>query len=240
MKKNPTPFPKDPATGHIDKEAVEALFMSSAFLDWTRFAEDQGWDPLRSRVDFPVATWQKNKRDKLASAQMEILSGLIFERRFKWTHSVIKTLDDYPEFIDQAKALAQAKMFELSEMFKDWQTWKKDPNQTMYKGMRRKHPWEHVSPMDISMMAKAVKELTEAKLKALMLDKWAISKLDIPSEDMKEPGGETEAERGPMLTVEGKGELTMEQLQGWFDKWHDKPQDVPAIEEPETPPKEVT
>lgn len=194
--------------------------MASAFLDWTRFAEEQGWDSFLLRRDLPVKTWIKEKRDILAARQMDILSGLIHDRKFKWTHEIINTLDNFPPAIDMALQIAKAKMSQVADMFKDYQEFMKDPARKMYKNRRVYHPFEKLSMTDISMIMKGMKDITEAKLKALMLDKWAISKLDLP---LDEVDGEGTDQLGPKFTIEGKEVVAIEDMQNWFDRWIDKP-----------------
>ena len=207
--------------GHIDKDQVRAWYMASEYIDWTRFAEALQWDPHRSRLDYPVATWQEEKRRRLAETQGDLIRALVFERKFKWTKDIVATLDRYPRAIDNGLSLAEAKMSQLADMYRDYQDYQKNENHPLRK--RRKvalrHPWEKLSLTEMSMFMKGIKDLTEAKLKALMLDKWAVSKFDVPSEEL-EPA---EPKKGPILTVEGRGEASFDQLQRWFDHYHDKP-----------------
>jgi len=227
VSRQPTSIPKD-AEGQYDKEAVKALFMSSSYLDWTRFAEDQGWEPLHTRALFPVRTWTKEKRDFLAEKQMDILSGLIHERKFKWTHEIINTLDNYPRAIDMALKIAEAKMSQIADMFKDYQAFIKDDERKFYKNKRRYHPFEKLSMIEVGSLLKGMREITEAKLKALMLDKWAVSKLDISNTELE--GTTEEGVAAHRITIEGKEELTFKDMQDWFDKFADKPAALPEME----------
>ena len=210
--------------GEIDRDAIKDLFMASPYLDWVRFAEEQGWDALFTRRQLPAKTWIKEKRDFLAEKQMDILSGIIHERKYKWTHEIIKTLDEYPVAIDMGLQLTKFKMGQIGEMYKDYvENFRGKQDAMFYKGKRRYHPFEKLSAQEISLLTKALKDLTEAKLKALMLDKWAIAKFDVPlDEPMIEEG---EAGFGPKFTIEGKEVTDVKDLQNWFDQWHDKPKE---------------
>lgn len=216
-----------------DRDKIREMFLESPFMDWTRFAEEQGWHPLQSRTEFPVKTWQEEKRRILAEKQMDILSGLIYERRFKWTHQIIETLDGYPKSIDMAKSIADAKMGQIAEMYKDYLEFRKSPGylEQLKAGKRPSHPFEKVSITEISFLLKGMKDITEAKLKALMLDKWAITKLDLPRSDFDNHGSEEEKAISHRITVEGHGEITPEMAQGWMDEFIDKPKGLPAAKD---------
>lgn len=232
MSYKPTGIPLKP-DGEYDKEAIRAMFMSSKYLDWTRFAEDQGWEPLRTRLLFPVKTWIKEKRDTLTEKQMDILSGLIHERKFTWTHEIIKTLDEYPAAIDMGMSITKAKMSQMADMFRDYQDNFIGKTEKMYrtteKGRKIRvfHPFERMKPGEVGALMSGIKALTDAKLKALMLDKWAISKLDLPVE--QDQVAEGESTFGPRITIEGRELVDSKDLQKWFDNYHDKPQ-IPAAE----------
>lgn len=220
--------------GTIDVEAVKAMFMSCPYLDWTRFAEEQGWDPFRTRQDFPVRIWLKEKRDYLTSNQMDILSGMIHERKFKWTKAVIKTLDDYPEFIDMGLNIAKAKLSQIADMYRDYtDNFKDKPDKQFHKFksgrvVRVLHPFERLAGGEIGALLAGMKAITDAKLKALMLDKWAISKLDLPIEQEHSDDNDGGTRAGPIFTIEGKEVVDAKELQNWFDTFHDKPALPPA------------
>ncbi len=246
MKREASTIPKRP-DGQYDKEAVEAMYMASKFLDWTRFAEDQGWDPHYTRRLFPMRTWQSKKRDIITESQSDTLASILHERKFKWSREILDTLDRYPGLIDKASMIMEAKMNDLAELYKDYLDWKKSGKSFVQKVNKRtgkeemirvSHPWEKVSLMDVSFLSKGLKELTEAKIKSLMLDKWAIGKLDVPKSEMEMPGeDQASAHR---ITVEGRGTIAFEDMQRWFDEFADKPSLGPtdvstAVVNPETP-----
>lgn len=216
--------------GHtLDRDAIKAMFMISKFMDWTRFAEEQGWDSLFMRRQLPVRSWLKEKRDILTEKQLDILSGIIHERKFTWTHEIIKTLDTYPEAIDLALSIAKAKMQQVGDMYKDYlENFRGKPDKMYYKNRRTYHAFEKLSMTEISMLMKGMKDITDAKLKALMLDKWAITKLDMPLDDLPADIDEKgETSNGPRFTIEGKETLDVMELQGWFDRYFDKPPQLP-------------
>lgn len=216
--------------GQVDKETVKAMFMASKHMNWIQFADDQGWDEFTSRIQLPVKIWIREKRDKLQLRQGEILSGLIHERKFKWVEQIIKTLDDYPEAIDAAMQMAKAKMHGFSMLYKDYTENFLKSEELMYatrrngQKVRRLHPFEKITGQEIGAIMKGMKDITEAKLKALMLDKWAIAKLDTPLDDVDEAEGE---QVGPKFTIEGKGEIPVEDMRKWMNTWIDKPPEDP-------------
>lgn len=227
MSQGITPLPTRPEGG-IDKEAVRAMFMASQYLNWTEFAENQGWDALLTRRSLPVRTWIKEKRDFLAERHMDILSGLVHERKFRWTEEVVKTLDEYPKLIDQGMEVAKWKMAQIGDWAKDYfENFRGNPDK-MYKkwgrGYKRiLHPFEKLSPVEIGVLLKSLESLTNAKLKALMIDKWAMTKLDLPVEKEFADDAEGGQRAGPMFTIEGKEVIDANDLQSWFEKYHDKP-----------------
>lgn len=214
--------------GHYDKAVIKDRYMASAHLSWVSFAEEQGWDAIYMRRNLPTKSWAQEKREHLAARQFDILSNLMFERRFTWTHAILKTLDEYPAGIDAAMNIAKAKLWQYGEMFRDYQEFLKTPAAKDQK--RRKHPFERISGAEIAMMLKGMKDVTEAKLKALMLDKWAVSKLNL---EIPEEAGDEEASKShgirPMFTIEGKDNVTDLDLQGWLQQYHDKPQAAPEV-----------
>lgn len=231
MAKNKTPK-ISPSKGKIqhDRDKIREQFLQSPFMDWTRFAEEQGWDALLTRRELPVKTWQEEKRKIISEKQTDILSGLIFERRFKWTHQIIETLDGYPRSIDMAKQIADAKMAQIAEMYKDYTVFRdtEEYREQVKKGKRPHHPFEKVSLTEVSMLMKGMKDITEAKLKALMLDKWAITRLDIPEAELEAANAPEGAVASHRITIEGHGEVKPEAFQGWFDQWIDRPTLPPA------------
>lgn len=224
-------IPKKP-DGTIDVELVREQFMASEFIDWTRFAEKQGWDPHRSRLDFPVRTWQDEKRRRLAEAQSDVIGNLIFERKFKWTRDIIDTLERYPKLIDKGSMLAEAKMNQMAEVYQDYVKWKKEGKHIKIvknkktgedREIRVHHEWESFSIKDMSELMKGLRDVTEAKLKALMLDKWAGAKLDMPPDELDPTPQEEKIDHNP-ITIEGKSDFKFEDIQRWFDEFADKPE----------------
>lgn len=226
---NETPkSPPKTENGHLDKEAIKAMYMASKFLNWTAFAEDQGWDALLVRREMPVKKWTLEKRDHLAAHQLEILSDLIHERKYKWTHEIIKTLDTYPEACDRALDLAKAKMNQMADMYNDYITnFRNKPERMYYKNRRIYHPFESLPPAQVGALLAGMKSVVDAKLKALMLDKWAISKLDVPLDQVPDENGEVPG-IGPMFTIEGKTVVDGDDLQKWMGTYFDKPVEIPT------------
>jgi hypothetical protein len=208
--------------GTVDVEGMKAQFMASKHLNWTQFAWEMGLDPQSSRVRLPVRDWIREKRDKLTAEQVDILSGLIHERKFKWTNEIIKTLDTYPEAIDAAMNVAKMKIQQINDLYKDYvENFRGQPDKMFYKGKRRYHAFEKMSALEVSLILRGMKDITEAKLKALMLDKWAVAKLDMPLDEPVGEDGETSV--GPVFTIEGRENVSASDLQTWFERYHDKP-----------------
>jgi hypothetical protein len=212
--------------GNVDKDTVKAMFMASKFLNWTEFAEAQGWDALFTRRQLPVKIWIKEKRDRMAELQFDILSGMVHEHKFKWIKEILATMDNYGPAIDLGMNIAKAKLSQITDMFKDYQdNFRGKPEAMFYKGKRRYHPFEKMSGTEVGSILAGMKAITEAKLKSLMMDKWAVSKLDLPLDGA---GDEEGVGVGPRFTIEGKDIVDATDLQRWFDTYHDKPSQAPA------------
>lgn len=212
--------------GNFDRTAVETAFMESPYLDWTRFAEEQGWDAHTSRREFAVKTWQEAKKRKLAEAQGDILAGLLHERKYNWSQEILKTLDRYPKLIEKGSFIIEAKIHQYSEMYADYQEFKKK-GVFFRKGrngreVRIIHPFEQLGASELASLARSLKDISDAKRSSLMLDKWAVTKFDMTEEQMIEPVVDESAPKG-LITVEGKNSITIQDMQRWFDEFADKP-----------------
>jgi hypothetical protein len=233
-----TPIPKLP-DGTNDVASVKQQFMKSEFIDWTRFCEHNGWDNHITRPQFPVRTWQEEKKNKFAVEQSDTILSMMHERKFNWTKDILKTLDRYPKMIDMGASIMEAKMNEIAAKYKDYVEWLKDPKKVWVekkKGektiiVRAVHPFEKISMSDISFLMRALKELTDSKMKALMLDKWAPKKLDLSPEELDPKAAEEN--KKPGITIEGKSDLTFEDMQKWFDSYIDKPDEFPTDIDPQ-------
>jgi len=208
-----------------DRDKIREQYLESPHMDWTRFAEERGWHALQSRARFPVKTWQEEKRRILSEKQTDILSGLIFERRFKWTHAIIETLDRYPKAIDMGLSIAEAKMGQVGSDYKAYTDYLKSKQyeEDLKSGKPKPNPLAKVSMTEISMLLKGMKDVTEAKMKALMLDKWAVSHLELSNDEMNPPDHADGTTNGHRITIEGKSEVRPEDFQQWFDEWIDRP-----------------
>lgn len=219
------PIPRLP-DGSYDREAVRLSFLASPYLDWTRFAEEQGWDPHKTRQEFQVRTWQEEKKRRLAENQTDIIAGLIHERRFEWTRDILDTMKRYPRLIDMGSQLMEAKMSQLGELYKEYVEWKAAGNHIvkLKNGNTKRvyHAWERLSLMDMSFLSRSLRDLAEAKKSALMLDKWSIARIDVPVEELQ-PQGEGDGGPSHSITIEGRKEITFADMQRWFDEFADKP-----------------
>lgn len=210
--------------GRYDKVAVKALFDASPYIDWTRFCEANGWDAHYIRREFPVAQWQKEKKERIAERESEILMATLFERRFKWHKDVVKTLEDYPPAIDMAMFLLRAKMSDYAESYKEYQEAKKSGN-LFYKNtrgqmIRKKFVFEDLSPMDMKMISSAVKDVTDAKHRSLLLNSWSVDQANRIAEPQSE---DDPAQLNPPVFRLAGGDMKIEDIQKALDTWLDKP-----------------
>lgn len=238
---NKAPIPKR-ADGTYDTDTVKAVFMASPIIDWTRFAEEQGWNPNRTRSDFPVKAWQEEKKRIIAENQGDILAAMIFERKYSWSQDVMRTLDRYPKVVDNVTGILEAKIADIGEMYVDYRK-KKDAGQ-LNDPARRLEPWEKLKISEVNALGHTILALIAAKQKSNMLDKFLAIRMQVADEDLRPPDPTAqETTSGIGFTFEGKKELTPNDLQDWFDNFFDKPmvQDPSAAPQvPAPPPKTVT
>lgn len=215
------------ASGQVDVELIKKMYMESPLLAWTHFAEKQGWHVMRSRQVLPIAIWQQEKRNNIAIVKMDVLNSLAFENKFLWTEEVLKTLNNHLPAIDMALQITKAKLSQYADWYKDYtENFRGKQDQMYYKNRRRYHPFEKLSGIEIASINKGIRELTEARVRALMLDKWSISKFDMPLDEPPSSDNEGES-KGPFMTLEGKQEITPDLLRGLWEKYHDKPIEKP-------------
>jgi len=214
---NGTEYPKT-EDGQIDVDAIKELFMGSPYLDWTRFAEAQGWHRGRARPNFPVKTWQDEKRKIIAEREADQLAGMMFDRRFKWHKDVIKTLDEYPKASDSMMFLLRGKMQEWNEYLQEWAIAKKE------KQPRPKGGWafEKITANDMRTLSSAIKDITDSKYRSLLIHDWNITKMKDDSSigDIDE----NQAAKGLVLKVMGGQEMTIAEIQKMMDQYIDEPQ----------------
>ncbi len=226
-------IPKGP-DGTYDREAVKAAFMASPFLDWTRFAEEQGWEPHRTRLEFAVRSWQIEKRRIIVETQGDTLAALLIDRKNTWTREILSTMERYPKLADKASQILEAKMDQIARLYLEYQEWLKDEKNkwtTAKNGRRTRvmHPFERLPASEITGITAAIKSLVDAKRAALMVDKWGALKFDIPKSELDPPGGEeAKTDGGSLITIEGKEGASLADIERWFDEFTDKPVEQPA------------
>lgn len=216
--------------GSYDREATKAMFMASDHLDWTTFAEKQGWrEPGRLRQEFPVKSWQLEKRDGFLRAAADKLFAKNTHMSIKWSNEVFVLLEKYSPAIDRAREMLEAVMNSIAFMYKDYtENFINKPERLYGKnGARRSHPFEKLDYKGIAAIAMATKGVTDAKVRSISVDKWFIDKLI--RIQMDEPPSDSSAENvdtGHRMLLNGKDELTTDLLIGLWEKFHDKPQMV--------------
>lgn len=142
--------------GPADKQLVRERFMASEYIEWTPFAEAQGWNPSRSRSDYPVAHWIAEKRKILSDVAAERIRDAVFGLNSTWHLEVIRTIREYPELVGRLRRLVEDKILDL-ENTKDRSA---------------------ISPKVLQSLASTVKVLVETAHKALLIDKWSLEQAD--------------------------------------------------------------
>lgn len=197
-KATPLPTKED---GTLDAEVIERMFMESPFIDWTRFAEGNGWHPLRTRVTLPVASWQAVKKKELAEKQIDVIQSSLYEQGLAWHVDVLKTLSAYPKANDIMFGIALRKLDDMN-----------------------KHP-ENYSLEDMRKMSVIINQVTEGKYKSLLLHNWNAELAKRTTDNERE--AEEVKTRGIQAVIKGYPEgATIEEIQKMMDEYIDKPQAV--------------
>lgn len=201
--------------GPYDHDHVRHLYMSSEFIDWTRFAESQHWDPLFSRRQFKVASWQAEKRKAIAEKEAEILAATLFDYKWKWHKDVVKTLHEFPAANDTMLTLIRLKQNELLKLYKEFSEIKDEK-------LKARHPWNRVSSSELNQLATALKQVTESKHKSLLLNNWSVQL----AEDHSTIQEEGTTDKTLVFQLKGQSEMTVQDVQRLLDEYIDKPIDV--------------
>ena len=211
------PYPKK-KNGDKDTDKVREMFMDSKHIEWTKFAEENGWDPRRSRLEFPVGHWQDQKREEIALKEAESLSALLFDRKFQWHKDVLQTVSKYPKIADGIMFQIQRRLKHISNMPDEEFNYGTPYNKLT--GERARPP---VKNNDLARLATAYKEVSEAKYKTLLLSDWKIEKAE---DDARPPEKDVTESGGIMFNLIGKGAMSMQDIQLAMDTYIDKPKYV--------------
>lgn len=200
-----------------DVDAMRLKFMESTHIEWTKFCESIGIEAHRSRQTYPVATWQDDKKKRIAMAEADKLGAMLFDRRFAWHKDVLTTLNIYPKIADQILVQIQRRLTHYSKMTdEEFNMGKKGKKAT--KTEPGTPDIMRVTELDLRNMAAAFKEITEAKHRSLLLNDW----------NVKQAQNETERDEekdvtGSQLkiTVEGK-DLTLKEIEATMAEYYEQ------------------
>ena len=215
----PSSYPLLP-NGEVDSDKVKELFMASSHIHWSKFAEEQGYKYIQSRNDFPVLTWQDEKRKIIAAKNAEELSTMLFDRRYEWHKDVLNTLKWYPKVGDAILQQVNRKLQHIQRMSEDEFNYGA-PAIKDSKGKIIRPPTKPVSFLDIQFLSTAYKTVTEAKHKSLLLSTWEVRKAE--DETKPEEKQVTENPGGIFFEMIDKGPMSLKDIQQALDTYLDKP-----------------
>jgi len=203
-----TLMPKD-ESGNVEKDEVKLLFMASPFIKWVPFAESMGWNPARSRSDFPVNTWVDEKMKMLSDTASERLGDILFGHTSRWHSEVMQTLDSYPALVDKIKMIFDRKLEYISNQ-----------------------PPSAVSCRELAQMASTCKTLVEAAYKARLIDKWSFE-LAQSHLDAFQPDKEDSTTHGFSFLVKKPdgtaGPVSVIEMQAMMARYLDQPLDTEQV-----------
>lgn len=172
--------------------------MGSPHIEWTKFAESQGWNPQRSRSDYPVSQWVDEKKRIIARKQGEKLAEMLFSHEFKWHKQVLNTLHKYPASIDQLFELINKRVRDLAAL----------------------DSIADVPTGELVMLTKALKNVTEAKYASLLIDRWSFELAEkqtaTESPESSSKGG------GFQIEIMGMGQVSMADIQQMMTEYLDQ------------------
>ncbi len=202
-----------------EQDRVRAIFMESAYVEWTPFAEKMKWDPMASRINYPVSQWVHEKKKLIAQKEAEHITQLIFEHKGRWHREVLKTLRDYPKAIDTLFAIANAKIGGMAQEAKD------DMNFPLPDGSKRLDKYK---PSDFMMMSSALKNLTDTKYKSLMLHDWNVrtAEQEANTESLSRNVGD-EDQGNWIIEIKGGDKIKGKEFESVIAEFYDKP--IPVI-----------
>ncbi len=193
----------------LDKAKVQELYMTSPCLEWTKFAESQGWNPYRSRTDFPVSTWQEEKRRFLAQHTAEEIKNAVFKIRGEYQLEVIETLCTFPKLADEVFDLLNSRIKTIKNMPLTQQA--------------------AIPTRELMNLAKAVDTVTAAKHRALMLDRarWIPDVAEAEATSLQAPSKELNEKHEWRLQVIGAEDLTSADMAKLLASYYDHPNKSP-------------
>lgn len=197
-------------------EQMKQLYMASSHLEWGTFARSMGWnaetaEQLNSHYD--AWEWVTKKKEILAREQAEQIAELVFDHKSRWHRDVLKTLKDYPEANDAVLAIIKRRINDIVRVIREDES----------RGAGANGEFKKVQTKELLALASAMKTVTEAKHKSLMIDNWNIQIAD----KFSEPIERLESDLTPTswkIEVIGGEKLDTKQMQEFMSRYYDKPQ----------------
>lgn len=220
--KKPTPFRvvKHPSTAKPSVDQVRQLFMASAFVEWGPFAQSMGWtNDLRDA--YPVAEWCKAKREMLARRQAEAIGDAVFHHRGNWHSDVLKTLKEYPEAHDAMLGILK---YRLNSIVQTINADQQSAKLAAVTGTTPSNGFGAIRSNELTALAVALKVVTEAKHKSLMIGDWSFKVAETFSDPQQFAASEDRAKSQEWkVTIMGGENMTSAQLTELIGKWYDRP-----------------
>lgn len=158
--------PPKQSNGRVDKERVKAMFLESQHMEWGPFADANGWDPVRTRSNFPVDLWKQEKKNKFVDRQKEEMAAAFADLKTGWSKDFAKTMKHYPQLADAYTAI-------VTERLKDYQ------NLMRMKAQGDDRKWNQVTNGELVQLGMALKLATETKHKSMLLNDFNLKVREI-------------------------------------------------------------
>lgn len=161
------PYPKT-VDGKINKVVLKEQYMESSNMQWKAFCNEHHYNPKVSNA--PVKAWQKEKAKFVMDNHRLTLREKILKHENKWHLQVLDTLDKYPDLCDTAEKIIRSYLVtinnEIARQLKAVASGEVIEEKDKF--------YKKFKPFDIVALANAIKTITEAKHRSLMLDTWSI------------------------------------------------------------------
>lgn len=206
------------------------MFMASKHFAWTNFAQEQGWDPIRTKAVFPTRDWMEEKRKAETARQAEILQTMLFEHRVWYHKEVLETLRKYPKTADAGLALINMKIQDIAELRKKVEN-RPGPNAPKHVHEQYAEDLKEyrylTKPSNLAFLQNAIKTATDAKHRSLLIDKYNVE----TTEDLARnaDAGEGSEKESPDFLIQVTGEpISSQDLTRMMIEMYDKPPEVAA------------
>lgn len=202
------------------KEQVEAVFMASKHVEWTPFAQSMGWDPIRSRTEYPSAIWIQKKKQILAIQQAESIAEMVWDHRGRWHKDVLNALNELPRANETMLGILKHRMNELIQTINEDVQQKRMAAQTggIYKSSFAKIPTN-----ELVALATGLSIVTQAHQKSLLIDQWSVKVAETFTDPKQfETAEQKAADTDWTISIIGGEKMNLSNIESLMHQYYDQ------------------